>query len=362
LASVSGIDNIFALMTIGRNQKFYLINTLYWVLFGLYRIVPGYLAGMDEFFPWDYVGLICILGVLISSVYREILRWRKHDYTNIQKSILVCTIGCFLSLAIYQIAVIQVDPSIKKELEAIAWKSNGSIIGINLVIVIENVVEVFPWFLLFHFYKYIEAQHLLRNKLLEQEKLVQRLQYENMVAKLNPHFMFNTLNTIRWLVKNNHQSSSGALDKLSNILRYNLTDSTIKRRFDDEIRIVNQYLEIEKIRFDERLNYSIAVAENVGGNYIIPFVLLNTVENAIKHGITKLTRPGLIDIRITQEKEYILIVVQNTGKLEGVDPGFGLKSIDTLLKNVTPESSSVSIRELSGEIVEVVIKHPLYAS
>ncbi|MCA6361639.1 MAG: histidine kinase [Bacteroidetes bacterium] len=349
-------------MSIARNRKFYLINTLYWILFGMYRIVPGYLAGMDEFFPWDYVLLICILGVAISSAYREILRWRKHDYTNIRKSILVCTIGCFLSLAVYQVVVIQVDPSVKQELETLAGKSNGSLIGINLVIVIENVVEVIPWFLLFHFYKYIEAQHQLRNKLLEQEKLVQRLQYENMVSKLNPHFMFNTLNTIRWLVKNNHQSSPGALDKLSNILRYNLTDSAIKRRFDDEISIVSQYLEIEKIRFDERLNYSISVDEGVGGNFIIPFVLLNTVENAIKHGISKITGSGLIGIRITQEKEHILIVVENTGKLEGIEPGFGLKSIDALLNNVTPETDSVSIRELAGPMVQVVIKHPLYAS
>ncbi|MFN8714599.1 MAG: sensor histidine kinase [Bacteroidota bacterium] len=349
-------------MSLRRNQKFYLINTLYWILFGVYRIVPGYLAGMDEFFPWDYVLLICILGVAISSAYREILRWRKHDYTNIRKSILVCSIGCFLSLAIYQVAVIMVDPAIKTELEAIAWKSNGSIIGINLVIVIENVVEVIPWFLLFHFYKYIEAQHLLRNRLLEQEKLVQRLQYENMVAKLNPHFMFNTLNTIRWLVKNNHPSSSGALDKLSNILRYNLTDSTIRRRFNDEISIVNQYLEIEKIRFDERLNYSIAADEHAGNHYIIPFVLLNTVENAIKHGITKITGEGFIDIRITKDKEHILIVVQNTGKLEGVETGFGLKSINALLKNVTPETGSVTIEELEGKVVQVIIKHPQYAS
>jgi two-component system LytT family sensor kinase len=349
-------------MGLKRNQKFYVVNTLYWILFGLYRIVPGYLAGMDEFFPWDYVALICILGVIISSVYREILRWRKHDYTNIGKSILVCSIGCFLSLAVYQVAVILVDPAVKTELEAIAWKSNGSVIGINLVIVIENVVEVIPWFLLFHFYKYIEAQHQLRNKLLEQEKLVQRLQYENMVAKLNPHFMFNTLNTIRWLVKNNHPSSSGALDKLSNILRYNLTDSTIRRRFDDEIRIATQYLEIEKIRFDDRLNYSVSVDENAGNHFIIPFVLLNTVENAIKHGITKLTGPGFIDIRIKLEKEHILIMVQNTGKLEGVETGFGLKSIHSLLKNVTPEAGTVTIEELEGKVVQVVIKHPQYAS
>jgi hypothetical protein len=55
-------------------------------------------------------------------------------------------------------------------------------------------------------------------------------------------------------------------------------------------------------------------------------------------------------------------VVQNTGKLEGVETGFGLKSINALLKNVTPETGSVTIEELEGKVVQVVIKHPRYAS
>lgn len=348
-------------MKLSRNLKFYLLNTLFWLVFGIYRTLPGYLAGFDDFYPWDYISIICGLGVFISSTYRAVLKKLNFDYTNIQRSFLVIAAGCVVSLIIYQIIVLNIDPVFVKELNEIKEKAHSSVIALHLAIVVENLVEILPWFLVFHFYKYIQTQHELKSQFLEQEKLVQHLQYENMVAKLNPHFMFNTLNTIRWLAKSNSEHTRAALDKLSNVLRYNMSSNSVKRTFNDELDIVKQYLEIEKLRFDERLNFTIFADEQIKNKPIIPFILLNTVENAIKHGISKVTLNGQVDIAIKQEGNSIKINVKNSGRLDGLNKGFGLKSIEALLNNYSPHSEAVLISELPGPYVTVNITHPLNA-
>jgi len=146
-------------------------------------------------------------------------------------------------------------------------------------------------------------QELERNKL-ESELFTLRNQ-------MKPHFLFNTLNSISVMVSVDQDAASLMINKLSNLYRHITTASkNTTSPLELEIQIVKNYLDIQKMRFEERLKYNISVSDSATTIFLPGLVLQTLVENAVKHGIEKSRKGGVIDIsikRITDERVEISI-------------------------------------------------------
>jgi two-component sensor histidine kinase len=142
------------------------------------------------------------------------------------------------------------------------------------------------------------------------------LQLQGIKAQLDPHFTFNTLNSIASLIYlEDRQAAYDYMRKFTQLLRSMLNDAEkIYRNLGDEIDFVTTYLELEKLRFGDKFNYLIEVGEGVNLREQVPKLVLQTfAENAVKHGIMPSESGGLIRISVLKEKDYLKLTVEDNG-------------------------------------------------
>jgi sensor histidine kinase YesM len=165
----------------------------------------------------------------------------------------------------------------------------------------------------------------LRTKQVEQErayKLLAEAQLSSLESRIHPHFLFNTLNSIAALIPSNPQLAEDTVGKLASLLRFSLNAHyTGLVPLSQELKIVRDYLEIEKTRFGPRISYEIAVPESLGDVKVPPLALQSLVENVVKHVVSKRTQGASIQITAAQEASRIRLEVLDDG------PGFALDAI-----------------------------------
>lgn len=185
------------------------------------------------------------------------------------------------------------------------------------------------WILAYHLYHYYRKEIQTAKENAQLSVIAKQIQLDNLSAQLNPHFLFNSLNSIKSLVIENPNKARRAIDLLSDLLRSSLYEKDKDViSIEEELALVKDYIEIEKLRFEERLAIDIHV-DPVLKPYKIPALTIQLlVENAIKHGIDKIIDGGLIKLIISKNKDQVSIQVQNPGKLSTVNSkGVGLKNL-----------------------------------
>src|SRR5579884_486786 len=135
-------------------------------------------------------------------------------------------------------------------------------------------------------------------------------------AQINPHFLFNCLNSIRGMIVEDPARAQDMITRLANILRYNLRkDRSRTVPLASEVEVVSDYLALESIRFEERLRVHLDVDSAAAQRSVPPMLLQTLVENAIKHGVEDLPAGGDLFIRAGVEEGALRIEVENTGRL-----------------------------------------------
>jgi LytS/YehU family sensor histidine kinase len=188
------------------------------------------------------------------------------------------------------------------------------------------------------------------------------IELNNLKSQLNPHFIFNALNSIRALVDENPKKSKQAINQLSNILRNSLAfDKEGLTSFDDELKIVKDYLGLETIRFEERLKTDFDIDPS-SSNFMVPSLMVQTlVENGVKHGISKLTQGGTIQVKTNRVGERLKIQIRNSGHLlNGVKKsksGLGIKNTQQRLRLLYGDKASFRIINENNTFVltEIII-------
>lgn len=200
--------------------------------------------------------------------------------------------------------------------------------------------------------------HFIRkNRLSEVENLKLLAQKQTaelalMRSQLNPHFLFNSLNSIRALISENQNEAKNGISKLSNILRSILIYSRRETvSVEEEMQFVRDYLELEKIRFEERLNFDLQVDQSLLTFQIPPMCIQSLVENAVKHGIGQLRAGGLIVVQLYKTTNCIEILVINDGVLAGQsDTRVGLENTMVRLKTIFGEQVSLDLFEIDRKV------------
>lgn len=152
-------------------------------------------------------------------------------------------------------------------------------------------------------------------------------QYELLKQQVNPHFLFNSLNTLKAMVETGDEEAVNFILKLSNFYRYTLESRKLDLiHVSEEMEIVNAYLFLQKARFDKGIAFESQLPEKTLGTLIPPFTLQLLVENCIKHNVVSLQKP--LHIRIYEEHDRIVIENPVQLKTGEASTGVGLKNID----------------------------------
>jgi len=192
------------------------------------------------------------------------------------------------------------------------------------------------------------------------ENLAKTTELELLKTQLNPHFLFNAINSIKALVIFNPELSRDAIVKLSELLRFTLQYG--KERLipiKDEITEVRKYLELEQLRFGKRLTVVYNIDENTLSQTVPPAIVLTLAENAVKHGVTKEIADSIIVITTLLKNDNLVIEVKNNGHYKPTDiNGIGLKHITKRLDEIFQGKAVFSIYQEDKNVV-AAIKIPL---
>lgn len=218
------------------------------------------------------------------------------------------------------------------------------------------------WNLIYFTYHYVIKSRADKLDKMRLESLVKELQLKTIKAHINPHFIFNALNSIRALVDENPGRARTAITELSNILRSSMqAEKQETTPLEKELNIVKDYLALEHIRFEDRLQVEYDIDDDTLDQPVPPMMLQTLVENAIKHGISKQIDGGLVKIISDFKEDHHELIVQNTGKLNGTTntDGFGLTSTNNRLKLLFGSKASFEIRDLNEKMVEAKVIMPV---
>ncbi|QEC79575.1 sensor histidine kinase [Mucilaginibacter ginsenosidivorax] len=157
-----------------------------------------------------------------------------------------------------------------------------------LVLLATGIRLMAIWVLAFHLYHYALMEIGTATDNARLQVVARDAQLQQLSAQLNPHFFFNSLNSVKALTNTNPAKARRAIDLLSDLLRATLYGGNVSlMSLHDEVNLVTDYLELEKIRFEERLQFTVDMEEGVEHYLIPPLSIQTLVENAIKHGITQ---------------------------------------------------------------------------
>jgi len=215
---------------------------------------------------------------------------------------------------------------------------------------------------------------LLKNEQIKRQEIIAETLY--LQSQINPHFLYNTLDSIRWTARRNQDMEVGKqIEMLSNLFRYYLHTDKEFVTFRQEVNQIENYMEIQRFRFWEKLSYHIQFDEALTELYTIKLVLQPLVENAIVHGFESITENGFISIQGQLVEDGVLITVQDNGmgfdasdmmqRLErddGETASFALLNIHKRIKLHFGERYGIRIHSAIGQGTVATLKLPVITS
>lgn len=327
--------------------------------------------GSVPFYSFAESLLIFVFGILITHLYRNLII--KHQWLNVSiaKAIPKILLGSVILGTIFfglDIIITFVEQSLEVGTETNTLSSlfggknhNFSVGFISLrvlLIIINRSLLFFIWSLIYFAYHYFERVRDQEIKQLQWEASKNESELQNLKNQLNPHFMFNAMNSIRALIDEEPSLAKKSVTQLSNLLRNTLkTGIKEKIQLQYELTIVNDYIALEKIRFEERLNWEEDIDSNLLNFELPPLLLQTLVENAVKHGISKLEEGGKICLKAYLKGNFVVFEVINNGIY---DPGYsssgiGLENTKKRLQILYGPNAKLTISQDKDKVITQVI-------
>ncbi len=192
----------------------------------------------------------------------------------------------------------------------------------------------------------VRIQELIKENYTKQ-LIIKETEFRSLQAQINPHFLYNTLESINWISKMNGQKQvSQMVESLGYLLRSSISLKQDIISVEEELQLVQHYITIQRVRFEERLDFRLDVPEPIRSNSIPKLTLQPLLENAIKYAVEVMLEPCVIQIIGQEEGESILLIMEDngpgideayleqilTGERKSRGTGIGLKNIDERIK------------------------------
>lgn len=332
-------------------QTFWLLNLVAWFLLGAISLMIYYPKFAEDDF--DYLGywLTYVSGFVISLLLREIYR-----RLNFQKlGIVNLSILIFAASLIFSNIWFWFDLSISAPfqggfspfLEHLSFQS-------YLYRIFSHTLPLLTWSGLYFGMKFWFEWDLQRRRTEQANALAQSAQLQMLRYQLNPHFLFNALNSIRALIEEDKKNAKNMITELSEFLRYSLISKNYSNvPLINEIEAIKHYFAIEKKRYEEKLLVNFEIDPLAEDFPVLSFLIHPLTENAVKYGMQTCKLPLKINVSATVKENTLILVVCNSGKW--LDPeknrlnkngtGTGLKNVRQRLENAFPNRHKINIEE-----------------
>ena len=340
---------------------------LYWTLqafgWGTFFIVYSSVAVAFTSFHWEiYAGYFntIIFGLLLTEIYR---RWiKKHDWTNLGLSAL--TRNVLVSTLVLTIVWLFLVLPVNDKFFSIESENHQNISKLVAYFAVgfQFYIILIGWSLIyfvFQFFINFKQSEIEKWKL---EAAVKDAELIALKSQINPHFIFNSLNNIRALVIEDANKARDMITHLSDLLRYSIQfNDKAKVSVEDELEIVENYLNLESIQYEDRLSYSLNIDKGTLEHKIPPMAIQILVENAIKHGISVLPKGGQIRINTSLLEDNLVVEVRNSGQLHNntKGTGIGIKNVSERLGLLFGKLSSFSLENTNDNMVCAKLIVPL---
>ena len=352
-----------------------------WIQYWLFQLIGwGSFTLMNIFFAFSFdklnpeffwrLGVILVVGVGISHMMREVIFRFGILQKNLNKQVLqffvvtfcLALIASFIEVEILiRLDVLRPDDKLLLERIGVSYLIN------KLLLILSHAfsyfILFFIWSLIYFMYHYVTKSRKQQLDTLRLETLIKELELKTIKGHINPHFIFNSLNSIRALVDENPKRARAAVTELSNILRSSLLVEKVETvPLGKELNIIKDYLALENMRFEDRLKIEYEIDEDTLDQPVPPMMLQTLVENAIKHGISKQINGGVVKVISDFNGEFHELAVQNTGSLNGYrngGEGFGLYSTTNRLNLLYGDKARFEIKQINGSIVEARVSLPI---
>lgn len=339
----------------------------YWICqfagWGLYAAITIFFYEKLSVKQIERFYLLIFISIILGLLMTHLMRMTIKKYEFLEKPIQRQIIFFVLITIIFSIVYASIDVAIEKILNLSGYL-NPKISLINEIVrsSINSFFIFFIWNLLYYTYHYVDHNRKQQVDTLKLQSLVKELELKTIKSHINPHFIFNALNSIRALVDENPNRARTAITELSNILRSSMHAERLETvPLVREMNIVKDYLALEKMRFEERLTIEMDINESTWELPVPPMMLQTLVENAIKHGISKKIDGGSIKVISDFVDGHHELIVQNSGQLNSFinGDGFGVRSTQDRLNLLYQGKATFDIKNLNNDMVESRIIMPL---
>lgn len=350
-----------------KTRQFWVIQLIGWALWVSLLILRDLIAVPPEYiFPRAMVfGVSAIAGGAVTFGLRFVYRlvWEQ----GLVIRFLVAWFGSLLAAAIWQ--------PFRNFIALLPYGEIYDFSNASAQDLFDGVLSIsFPlmllWSALYFIFKYYLLLQEEKEKSLRSEALAHQAQLLMLRYQLNPHFLFNTLNAISTLVLSNATTQANEMvTKLSKFLRYSLDHSPLdKVTLAHELETSRLYLDIEKVRFADRLKIEVDVDSEAQAAYVPTMILQPLIENSIKYAISKSIDGGVIRISSQKNNENLVLTVTDDGPgIEGettkdalvLSKGVGISNIRNRLDEIYGEAYEFTFSDAkpSGLTVTVVIPY-----
>jgi len=366
----AGVDVLKSLQKTYLNKSIFSAGWEFWVYHAAGQLFILLLSVVSSFFIYPTSILMANVGGAVALTFgmsisglvlrRQYLEREWHAQGIVR--VMTKTLGLSMVLSLFSVllmaAVIVVffygDIAayiVEKEIKISAWNLFVLMAVANWV---QTVFYLVCWMAL-----YIAITNVRRTKQTEVDNL--RLQNSLKEAKLsslsnqlNPHFLFNALNNIRFMIGENGEHAEEMLMSLSEVLRYSLESSKQdKVKLVKEMEIIERYINLVKIQFEDRLQFEMKLAPGVEQCLVPPMILQMLIENAVKHGVERIQSGGTIVVDVQLQDEMLVLRVSNdtpeTDELDGEHTGIGLKNISQRLKLLYGNNATLDANADGGQ-------------
>lgn len=307
--------------------------------------------------------MIGALGLLLSHAARAVITrwgWKDLGWKKLIPRIAAASITTSLVWSVlgfgYTYGVLR-EP----------WTSSYSPVATFFVSVANGAFIYLVWFCIYFFYQLFDRFNRLEVERLRLLASVKEAELRALKAQVNPHFIFNSLNSVRALIDEDPARARQAVTQLANLLRYSLQSGQLETvPFEEELRTVNDYLALEQVRHEERLRLRLDIAPEALRQPVPPMLLQTLVENAVKYGISARAEGGEIGILARCIDGRLDLRVTNPGELSvpgGVrsvgSTGLGLRNASDRLRLLFGEQATLALLEEPRGIVVAAVSIPL---
>jgi signal transduction histidine kinase len=296
-------------------------------------------------------------GFGMSHLYRQMIRRRRWVKLSLARLLPRVVVACILLAILWRVYDLSIIHYIwPQPLDYYMTYASSYLYGylweLSVLILWSTLYFGFHYF---QHYREAEVEKIMLQSTLKEAEL------NALKSQVNPHFLFNCLNSIRSLISESPDKAKEMTTLLSNTLRYAL--QTVQKRtvtLESELNVVNDYLSLEGIRLEDRLRVRTDVDPATLAAPVPPMMLQMLVENAVKHGIARLPDGGEISVSTRKNGNHLLIEVVNDGFLETKKSslGVGLRNSISRLRAIYGDTVQFSLTDTKDGVVRAKVQIP----